>query len=316
MRGKRALSAARRMVERAANGCSGIGWVIRGKAFTIRPSRRTPHLHRMGRFDLTDAQWRRLEPLLPPEKPRTGRPNHPHRRILNGILWINRTGAPWKDLPKCYGPVGTVSSRFYRWRTAGIWQRILEALQARADRQGRVDWSLHFLDSTIVRAHQHAAGARKTERRSDDEALGRSRGGFSTKVHIRAEGFGKPVIFTVTGGEVHDSQAFATLMETGWIRRWGRGRPRLKPDRLAADKAYSSGVIRSALRRRHIQSVIPTKSNERPDPTFDRNAYRERNRVERLINKLKRFRRIATRYEKRAVNYLAMITIAAILLWL
>jgi len=124
------------------------------------------------------------------------------------------------------------------------------------------------------------------------------------------------VTFTLTGGEVHDSKAFATLMGTGWIKRLGRGRPRLKPDRLAADKAYSSGVIRSALRRRGIEPVIPTKSNERPAPGFDRDAYRERNRVERLINKLKQFRRIATRYEKRAANYLGMITIAAILLWL
>ncbi|MCW2238171.1 transposase [Azospirillum canadense] len=83
-----------------------------------------------------------------------------------------------------------------------------------------------------------------------------------------------------------------------------------------AEKRYSSGVIRSALRRRGVPPVIPTRSNERPDPEFDRDAYRERNRVERLINRLKQFRRIATRYEKRAVNYLAMITIAAILQWL
>lgn len=122
--------------------------------------------------------------------------------------------------------------------------------------------------------------------------------------------------FTLTGGEVHDSKAMATLMGTGWIKRLGRGRPRLKPDRLAADKAYSSGVIRSTLRRRGIQPVIPTRSNERPDPDFDRDAYRERNRVERLINRLKQFRRIATRYEKRAANYLAMIAIVAIILWL
>src|SRR3954467_7887987 len=70
--------------------------------------------------DLTDAQWRRLEPLLPPERPRTGRPNHNHRTILNGILWVLRTGAPWRDLPERYGPVGTVPSRFYRWRAAGL----------------------------------------------------------------------------------------------------------------------------------------------------------------------------------------------------
>ena len=114
----------------------------------------------MGRYDLTDVQWERLKPLLPPEKPRTGRPNHDHRTIINGILWIDRTGAPWKDLPERYGPVGTVSSRFYRWRRSGVWQHVLEALQALADAQGRVGWELHFLDSTVVRAHQHAAGDR------------------------------------------------------------------------------------------------------------------------------------------------------------
>ena len=116
----------------------------------------------MGRFDLTDRQWRRLEPLLPPQRPRTGRPNDEHRRIVNGILWVLRTGAPWRDLPERYGPVGTVSSRFYRWRAAGVGDQVLAALQAAADARGEVDWSPHFVDASIVRAHQHAAGARRT----------------------------------------------------------------------------------------------------------------------------------------------------------
>jgi transposase len=114
------------------------------------------------RYELTDAQWQRLEPLLPPERPRTGRPNHNHRTLLNGILWILRTGAPWRDLPEHYGRVGTVLSRFYRWRQAGIWQRVLETLQAQADGAGLLDWDLHFVDASVVRAHQHAAGACRT----------------------------------------------------------------------------------------------------------------------------------------------------------
>ena len=126
------------------------------------PGLAQPHLRLMGRFDLSDRQWKRLEPLLPPRRPRTGRPNDDHRRILNGILWVLRTGAPWRDLPERYGPVGTVSSRFYRWREAGVWDRALAALQAEADARGEVDWNLHFVDATIVRAHQHAAGARRT----------------------------------------------------------------------------------------------------------------------------------------------------------
>ena len=115
----------------------------------------------MRRGDLTEAQWRCPEPHLPPEKPRTGRPNGAHRRILSGILWVLRTGAPWRDLPRRYGPVGTVSSRFYRWRASGVWDRILSALQAEADTRGEVDWDLHFVDASVIRAHQHAAGARR-----------------------------------------------------------------------------------------------------------------------------------------------------------
>ena len=89
---------------------------------------RPAHVGEMRRLDVTDAQGRRLEPLLPPEKPRTGRPNHDHRRVVSGMLWIHRTGAPWRDRPERYGPVGTVSSRFYRWCRAGVWDRILCAL--------------------------------------------------------------------------------------------------------------------------------------------------------------------------------------------
>lgn len=105
-------------------------------------------------------------------------------------------------------------------------------------------------------------------------------------------------------------------MARGAVKRAGRGRPRRRPQRLVGDKGYSSGKVRRYLRRRGIQPVIPTKRNERRQPTFDRELYRERNKVERCINRLKAFRRVATRYEKLAVNFLAMVTIAAILIWL
>src|SRR3954464_672795 len=92
------------------------------------------------RYELSDAQWARLEPLLPPAKPWTGRPNDDHRRILNGILGIRNSGARGRALPRHYGRVGTVSSRFYRWRRSGVWQRVLEALQARAGAGGGGGW--------------------------------------------------------------------------------------------------------------------------------------------------------------------------------
>jgi transposase len=205
----------------------------------------------MVREEITDAQWEQLRPLLPPQKPKTGRPNHDHRTVLSGIVWILRTGAPWRDLPACFGSYKTVSSRFYRWRKAGIWQRILKLL-----------------------------------------------------------------VVLLTQGQRHEHTVFAQLMECGAIKRAGRGRPRLRPKRVCGDKGYSSGAIRRYVRQRGIKALIPRKKNERPQPRFDRTAYRERNVVERLINRLKRYRRIATRYEKRAANYLAMWIIAAILDWL
>ena len=115
----------------------------------------------MERHELTEAQWRRLEPLLPPERGRVGRPANEHRPIINGIRWILRTGAPWRDLPERYGNWSSVHSRYRRWRLSGLWDRILAALQAQAEAAGQLDWSLHFVDGTTVRAHQHAAGAKK-----------------------------------------------------------------------------------------------------------------------------------------------------------
>jgi transposase len=119
----------------------------------------------MHRGDLTDAQWERLQPLLPPQQRGTGttggRPRNDDRPIINGILWILRTGAPWDDLPERYGKRSTVSSRYYRWRKHGIWDRIYDTVKAQADAAGELDWELHHVDATVVRAHQHAAGAKK-----------------------------------------------------------------------------------------------------------------------------------------------------------
>jgi transposase len=113
------------------------------------------------RHELTDAQWERLAPLLPPQKPPTGKPNKDHRTVVNGILWRLKTGAPWRDLPERYGPWQTAYSRFRRWQRAGVWDRLLAALQRDADARGDLDWALHFLDGTTIRAHPHAAGAKR-----------------------------------------------------------------------------------------------------------------------------------------------------------
>jgi transposase len=266
---------------------------------------------------LTDAQWDRLRPLLPAQRARTGRPARDHRTILSAILWVLRTGAPWRDLPERFGPWATAWSRFRRWTAAGVWARVLSVLQRDADGAGHLDWDTHYVDGTVVRAHQHAAGATGGQ---DAEALGRSRGGFSTKVHLRAEGGGKPLALVISGGECHESRYVEALLACGHVRRGARGRPRVRPKRLVGDRGYSYPTVRRLLARRHIQAVIPRRRDQRPHDRrhapFDRATYRKRNRVERLVNRLKQARRVATRYEKRALHYLAMLTLAALLLWL
>ncbi|WP_342744567.1 IS5 family transposase [Deinococcus hopiensis] len=130
------------------------------------------------------------------------------------------------------------------------------------------------------------------------------------------QGQGKPMAFVLSGGERHESRYLPSLLETGAVARPGRGRPRLRPDRLVGDKGYSDTTIRKHLHNRGIRITIPRRQDQGPDICFDAAAYKERNKVERLINRFKNFRRIATRYDKRAVIYEGWLTVAAILLWL
>ena len=112
----------------------------------------------MSRHALTDRERTRLEPLLP--KQRTGRPPKDHRIILDALLWLGKTGAPWRDLPERYGPWRTVATRFYRWTRSGLWERILAELRCMADALGGIDWQVHMVDGTSMRAHRYAAGGK------------------------------------------------------------------------------------------------------------------------------------------------------------
>jgi transposase len=140
----------------------------------------------------------------------------------------------------------------------------------------------------------------------DQEALGRSRGGFTTKIHARCDGKGRPLGFTLTPGQAHDIKGFATL-----LRMIGD-----KVDALLADKGYDADAVREALKEIDVEAVIPSKSNRKQPLAFDREAYRQRNVIERMFNKLKNWRRIATRYDKSAGSFLAFIMLASAKLWM
>lgn len=213
------------------------------------------------------------------------------------------------------------------WAVDGTWERVFTALMAQADADEDLGWAVSVY-STIVRAHQHAAGARKKgapASEPDDHAIGRPRGGLTTKIHLAADARCRPLAFVLTAGQAGDAPAFADVMARLRVPRQ-RGRPRTRPDVVLADKAYSSRAIRDHLRRRGIRAVIPVPADQRGHrlrrgrrggrpPAFDRETYKQRNTVERCINRLKQWRGIATRYEKTATTYLAGLHIAGIFLW-
>ena len=245
------------------------------------------------RYTLTDREWSIIQPILPSKS--RGVPRVDDRRVLNGIFWVLRSGAPWRDVPDQLGPYTTCYNRFNRWRKAGIWDTILEAVSHVREA------AVQMLDTTIIRVHQHAACIKPDER----NCTGRSRGGLTTKIHAVVDARGLPIRLALSAGQDHDSRLALELL-TG-LEQGGM---------LLADRAYDADAIREFVRQYGAWANIPPKRNRKDPICFSPYLYRDRNLVERFFNKIKQCRRVATRYDKLAANYLAFVKLACIRLWL
>lgn len=243
------------------------------------------------RHEITDEQWNAIRDFLPGKEGDPGATATDNRLFVNAVVWIAKTGAPWRDLPERFGNWNSVFQRFNRWCKTGVFPTIMEKLHDS-------DLGVLLLDSTIIRAHQHAAGAEGSS--AEAEALGRSRGGFSTKIHVACDGLGKPVKIILTPGQDHDVTQGPALIAN------------VDADKVIADKGYDSDRFIETIQSQEAEAVIPPRSNRTKERSYDKEAYKQRNVVERFINLIKQCRRVATRYEKTARNFLAMVQLASI----
>ncbi|MEI9930405.1 MAG: IS5 family transposase [Rhizomicrobium sp.] len=245
-------------------------------------------------FWLSDEQWVRIEPYLPTDV--RGKARVDDRRVISGIVHVIKSGCRWKDCPPEYGPSMTIYNRFVRWTERGVWRRLFRGLAAR----GRSS-DVQMIDSTHVKAHRSASGAKKGEHK---HAIGRSRGGRNTKIHAVADAKGRLLSILLTGGEAHDCPPAKRLIRRSKIAR-----------KILGDKAYDSADLRDWLDQRGTKPVIPNKSNRKQPFSFDKKSYKQRHKIENAFCRLKDFRRIATRYDRLARNFLASICLVAAIVW-
>ncbi len=220
------------------------------------------------------------------------------RRFLEAILWMARMGAPWREIPARYGRWNSIYKRFSRWCERGIWKQLFVFFAADPD----LEWLLP--DTTIIRAHPCAAGAPHARGGQEAQALGFSRGGFTTKIHVVVDALGNPLDFILTPGQRHELTQAAALL-AGY-----------QCDYVIADKAYDADDFLALVDQIGAIPVIPaTKRRTDPRP-HDEHLYKERHLVECFINKIKWFRRIFTRYDKLASRYLSFLFFVSALVWM
>ena len=246
---------------------------------------------------LTNGHWRQLEPLLPGKHGDPGRSGSDNRSAVEGMLWLVRTGAPWRDLPECFGHWNTIFRRFRRWADDGVFDRIYQSLNP------QLDTSVIMVDGSFIKIHPHGLGALRNgltpDQSAEKQAIGRSRGGLNTKVMAATERRGRLAKAELIPGNAAENLAFPSLMDG------------IQTQEVIADKAYDTDAIRTLLANEGITATIPSKANRKQPIWWDADHYQTRHLVENFFVDAKQFRGIFTRYCKLAQSFRAFLYLAA-----
>ena len=242
--------------------------------------------------DLTDAQWKRIK-IVFEKRAKVGRPSLNPRTVFNAILWILKSGARWRDLPARYGNWNSIYHKFRQWCTCGLFERLLKVVIGKTDTANLLE-----IDSTFCKVHQSACSGRK------NQAIGSSRGGKNTKIHVLINEQMQLLKVILTSGQVHDSEKAIELF--AGIKLTGK--------KVLADKAFGSEYIRDYLARHGASVCIPDKVNAKIKHDFDSGLYKQRNIVERFFQRIKNYRHIATRFDKLAECFLNFVLLASVVI--
>ena len=245
---------------------------------------------------LTDEQMARLEPFFPKSH---GRPRVDDRRVLSGIIFVNRNGLRWRDAPAAYGPHKTLYNRWKRWSEAGVFVRMMEGLSgAQAERR------TVMIDATYLKAHRTASSLRvkRGPRAADRTHQGRHEHQASCRDRCQRS----PISLFVTAGQVSDYTGAAALLDSLPRAQW-----------LLGDRGYDADWFRDALQAKGVTPCIPGRKSRTDPIRYDKRRYKRRNRIEIMFGRLKDWRRVATRYDRCPTVFLSAIALAAtILFWL
>ena len=247
----------------------------------------------MPRLMLKNEHWPKLREILRHEAIYNKRDL---RMTVEGMLYRMRVGCPWRDLPDAFGNWSKIYKRFNAWSAAGKWLKVLQALVTDPD----LEWV--FIDGSYAKAHQHSAGAASGK----DEAIGKSRAGNTSKIHLAVDACGLPIAFEITGGQVNDCTQAASLIAKV-----------PEAESIIADKGYDSEAIREQIVQQGAQAVIPRRrTSVKGNADLDKGLYRNRHLVENAFARLKHYRAVASRFDKLKRNYESVVIMACAFIWL